>query len=72
MKPKIHPRWHMATVKCACGSTFTTGSTRATLSVEVCSQCHPFYTGKQRAVAREGQVEKFHQRALKAAAAKKK
>jgi large subunit ribosomal protein L31 len=70
MKAKIHPRWHQTQVKCACGNAFTTCSTRATLAVEICSACHPFYTGKQRAVAREGQVEKFHQRV--AAAAKDK
>jgi large subunit ribosomal protein L31 len=62
MKPKMHPRWHQTQVKCACGNTFTTCSTKSTLSVEICSACHPYYTGKQRAVAREGQVEKFHQR----------
>ena len=62
MKDKIHPRWFYTEVKCACGNMFVTASTRARLAVEICSACHPFYTGKQRAVSREGQVEKFHQR----------
>jgi large subunit ribosomal protein L31 len=73
MQDKIHPRWYHMLVKCACGTTFQTASTRPTLSVEICSNCHPFYTGKQRSVSREGQVEKFHQRYAKKAeeAAKK-
>lgn len=63
MKPKIHPRWFQTQVRCACGTAFTTYSTKPTLAVEVCSQCHPFYTGKQRTnLGREGQVEKFNQR----------
>lgn len=65
MKDKIHPRWFQMDVRCACGNTFKTCSTRPSLTVEVCSNCHPFYTGKQRAVSREGQVEKFHQRYAK-------
>ncbi len=67
MKDKIHPRWYQAQVRCACGNAFTTYSTRPQLHVEVCSACHPFYTGKQRAIGREGQVEKFHQRYSKKA-----
>jgi large subunit ribosomal protein L31 len=62
MKKGIHPRWVVAQVHCACGNTFQTYSTKSQLRVEVCSACHPFYTGKQRIVAREGQVEKYRQR----------
>lgn len=56
-------------MSCACGNTFTTGSTEAVLSVEVCSNCHPFYTGKQKLVDTTGRVDKFQQK-LKDAAAK--
>ena len=72
MKAKIHPRWFKLDARCACGASFTTYSTKNALAVEVCSNCHPFYTGKQRTnLSREGQVEKFNQRMAKAAAAKK-
>lgn len=70
MKSGIHPNYHSKVqVSCACGNTFTTGSTEAVLSVEVCSNCHPFYTGKQKLVDTTGRVDKF-QRKLKDAAAK--
>ncbi len=63
MKTKIHPTYYQtATVTCACGNTFETGSTDAQLNVEVCSNCHPFYTGKQRLVDVAGRVDKFRQR----------
>ncbi|MEW6279055.1 MAG: 50S ribosomal protein L31 [Candidatus Eremiobacterota bacterium] len=63
MKPGIHPDMVVASVSCICGAeTYQTYSTRKEIRVEVCSQCHPFYTGKQRTVLREGQVEKFRQR----------
>ncbi|MHB1567322.1 MAG: 50S ribosomal protein L31 [Acidiferrobacter sp.] len=63
MKPDIHPEYHTITVHCACGNTFTTGSTLGhDLSVEVCSACHPFYTGKQKIVDSTGRVEKFRQK----------
>jgi LSU ribosomal protein L31P len=64
MKTGIHPNYHEITVTCSCGSTFQTRSTlsRDTLNVEVCSQCHPFYTGKQKIVDTAGRVEKFRQR----------
>ncbi len=55
----IHPKYYEATVTCACGNTFTTGSTKENLKVEICSECHPFYTGKQKFVERGGRVEKF-------------
>lgn len=63
MKEKIHPPWYETTVTCACGTSFKTYSTKKNLRVEVCSFCHPFYTGKQKLfTSREGQVEKFRQR----------
>ena len=67
MRKKIHPRWQETTVTCACGNSFTTYSTGKNLRVEICSNCHPFYTGKQKAVAREGRVERYHQRLRKKA-----
>ena len=62
MKPKIHPNYGEATVTCACGNTWKTGSTRKDIRVEVCSNCHPFYTGTQRIVDTAGQVERFRRR----------
>ncbi len=59
MKTGIHPAYKEVTVTCACGNTFTTGSTKDELRVEVCSECHPFFTGKQKFVERGGRVEKF-------------
>lgn len=60
MKEGLHPEYHHDTVvKCACGNTFTTGSTKAELKVDVCSNCHPFYTGKQKILDAGGRVEKF-------------
>ena len=62
MKDGIHPKLHQATVACACGNEFTTTSTVPEIRVEICSNCHPFYTGKQKIVDTEGRVEKFYQR----------
>lgn len=63
MKPEIHPEYSQITVKCSCGSSFETGSTLGQdLNVEVCSQCHPFYTGKQKILDSAGQVDKFRRR----------
>ena len=59
MKKKIHPNYVEATVTCACGNTFKTGSTKESLRVEICSECHPFFTGKQKFAERGGRVEKF-------------
>lgn len=59
MKEGLHPKYQEAVVKCACGETFTTGSTKKELHVEICSKCHPFYTGKQKLVDTGGRVEKF-------------
>lgn len=62
MKPNIHPRYVQATVTCACGNTFTVGSTKSVLKVDVCSKCHPFYTGQQRILDTTGRVERFRKR----------
>jgi large subunit ribosomal protein L31 len=64
MKPEIHPAYQEITVTCSCGNSFLTGSTlsKNALSVEVCSACHPFYTGKQKIVDTAGRVEKFRQK----------
>lgn len=68
MKPTIHPQFYTNTqVTCACGNTFTTGSTVQEIHTEICSQCHPFYTGKQKLVDTAGTVDKFSQRRAKAA-----
>lgn len=66
MKKDLHPQYHTdTTVACACGNTFTTGSTEPELKVELCSACHPFYTGKQKLVDTAQRVEKFQKRAAK-------
>ena len=71
MKTKGHPKWHPeAKVTCACGAQFTTGSTMPSINVEVCSNCHPLYTGQQKFLDTAGRVDKFNQRA--ALAEKKK
>lgn len=62
MKKDIHPNYGKATVRCACGETFTTGSTRGELTVEICSKCHPFYTGRQKLVDSGGRVDRFKKR----------
>jgi large subunit ribosomal protein L31 len=59
MKKGIHPNYKQATVTCACGETFVTGSTRENIRVEICSKCHPFYTGQRKFVDSEGRVQKF-------------
>lgn len=59
MKEGLHPKYGEAVVKCACGETFTTGSTKKNLHVEICSKCHPFFTGKQKLVDTGGRVDKF-------------
>lgn len=69
MKNDIHPKFYTdTTVTCACGNTFTTGSAQQKISVDICSQCHPFFTGTQKLIDTEGRVEKFAKR--QAAAAK--
>ncbi len=59
MKKDIHPEYHLANVRCACGNEFQVGSTLKEIKVEICSQCHPFFTGKQKLVDTAGRVEKF-------------
>jgi len=64
MKSDIHPKYHEVKVVCSCGNTFTTKSTvnKEILNIEICSQCHPFYTGKQKIVDTAGRVEKFQKK----------
>ena len=64
MKENIHPNYHEVTVECACGEKFVTGSTCANdvIKVDICSKCHPFFTGKQKLVDTVGRVEKFNNR----------
>jgi len=63
MKKNIHPVWYpQAKVSCACGASFTTGSTKPEIHVEICSQCHPFFTGEMRFVDTQGRIEKFQAR----------
>jgi large subunit ribosomal protein L31 len=62
MKTDIHPDYVVANVHCSCGNTFTTRSTKSELRVEICSNCHPFYTGKQKLVDTGGRVERFQRR----------
>ncbi len=62
MKPGIHPEYVLTTVRCACGNTFQTRSTKPSLHTEVCSKCHPFFTGEQRIVDTAGRVERFRRR----------
>ncbi|MFH1575329.1 MAG: 50S ribosomal protein L31 [Candidatus Nealsonbacteria bacterium] len=73
MKKDIHPKYYNnARVQCACGNTFTTGSTKEYLDVEICSKCHPFYTGKEKDFDTIGQVQKFRKRLAKKEGFKKK
>jgi large subunit ribosomal protein L31 len=62
MKQGIHPEYRQATVRCACGNSFQTRSTKEDIHVEVCSVCHPFYTGKQRLMDTAGRVERFRRK----------
>lgn len=59
MKAEIHPNYHQTKVTCACGNTFETGSIKENLRVEICSSCHPFFTGKQKFLDAGGRVDKF-------------
>jgi large subunit ribosomal protein L31 len=70
MKPEIHPEYHEVTVHCACGETWTTRSTKKELRVEICSKCHPFFTGKQKLVDSAGRVERFQKRYQKKTSAR--
>ncbi len=62
MKQDIHPKYETVTVKCVCGNVFETKSTRKDLTVDICSECHPFYTGKQKLMDTAGRVEKFQKK----------
>ena len=65
MKKGIHPEYFDCTVTCSCGNTFKTKSTKKEIRVEICSNCHPFYTGKQKLVDSGGRVERFKKRLVK-------
>jgi large subunit ribosomal protein L31 len=62
MKEKIHPPYHQMTVRCACGAELPSGSTQKEIRVEICSQCHPFFTGKQKLIDSAGRVERFQKK----------
>ena len=62
MKEGIHPNYEQTTIRCACGNVITTGSTKKDIRVEICSKCHPFYTGKQKLVDTGGRVDRFNKR----------
>jgi len=62
MKKDIHPKYEKATISCACGNTFETGSTKKNMKVEICSVCHPFFTGKQKIIDTAGRVERFNRK----------
>lgn len=65
MKPDIHPEYQVITVTCACGASFQTRSTKSVDQVDICSECHPFYTGKQKLVDTAGRVERFRRKYAK-------
>lgn len=65
MKPGIHPEYHEVTVTCACGNTFQTRSVKSEIKLEICSACHPFFTGKQKLVDSAGRVDRFEKRRAK-------
>jgi large subunit ribosomal protein L31 len=62
MKQGIHPKYELVKVKCACGNEFETRSTKEKLNIDICNQCHPFYTGKQKLLDTAGRVEKFNKK----------
>ena len=67
MKAEIHPKYELAVVKCSCGNEFDTRSTKGDMTVEICAECHPFYTGKQKLIDTGGRVERFQKRLAKSA-----
>ncbi|MDX6567547.1 MAG: large subunit ribosomal protein [Gaiellales bacterium] len=71
MKTDIHPTYDLVTVHCSCGNEFQTRSTKGDINVEICAECHPFYTGKQKLMDTGGRVERFRRRAAQAQAAAK-
>ena len=62
MKAGIHPNYEQTTIRCACGAVYNTASTKKNITVEICANCHPFYTGKQKLVDTSGRVDKFNKR----------
>ncbi len=62
MKANIHPNWQECTVTCACGNSFVTRATVATMQVDICDKCHPFFTGEERFVDKQGRIDKFKQK----------
>lgn len=62
MKKDTHPEYHEATIRCACGNELKVGSTKADISVEICSNCHPFFTGKQKLIDTAGRIERFRRK----------
>lgn len=62
MKKNIHPEYEISKVKCACGNEFETKSTLTSMKIEICSECHPFFTGKQKLVDTAGRIEKFQKK----------
>lgn len=72
MKPGIHPNYHVIDVRCACGNTFKVGSTKSEMHLDICNNCHPFFTGRQKLIDTEGRVERFTKRfGAQSAAARK-
>jgi large subunit ribosomal protein L31 len=65
MKTDIHPEYKQTSIKCACGYTMEVGSTKSDISVEICSQCHPFFTGKQKLIDTAGRIERFRRKYAK-------
>lgn len=65
MKTDIHPEYKQTSIKCACGYVMEVGSTKTDISVEICSQCHPFFTGKQKLIDTAGRIERFRRKYAK-------
>ena len=65
MKAEIHPKYHQTTISCACGNVLEVGSTKKDIRVEICSKCHPFFTGKQKLVDTAGRIERFRKKYAK-------
>lgn len=72
MRADIHPKYYQAKIKCACGAIHNVGSTKESIEVEICSNCHPFYTGKEKLIDTAGRVEKFKAKLAKKASTKSK
>lgn len=72
MKANLHPQYNQLNVTCSCGASFTTGSTRDSIVVDICSKCHPFFTGEQRFVDKVGRVQKYQAKAAAATGKKAK